>query len=168
MVRSILRNCLSRWSVVCVAPFILAGVVATPVLATGPIRVDGVPTDSFVLPAGDGCAFELLFENTKGAQDLLIWEHADGSVVIRIVGPYFARLTNTASGESIEVSLTGPAHIEIDGEFTLLTTGRWVFAPPGGDHGVWLVSGLSDASNGASAGLDSLRGHAIDVCAALS
>lgn len=144
---------------------ILAALMATPALATGPIRVEGTLTESYMPP---GCEFPLLVENPKGTQDLLIWEYADGSVVIRIVGPWFVRLTNLDSGESLDVSLAGPAHIEIDDSVTFLTTGRWLVNPSGGEDGVWIVSGLSDISNGAVAGLDNLRGHAIDVCAALS
>jgi hypothetical protein len=160
-----IRDRLRRRVTAAGASVVLAALMAAPALATGPIRIEGELSESYMPP---GCDFPLLVENPKGTQDVLVWEYPDGSVVIRIVGPWFVRLTNLDSGESMNVSLAGPAHIEIDDEFTFLTTGRWLFHPAGGEDGVWIVSGLADTSDGAAAGLDNLRGHAIDVCAALS
>ena len=166
MITTMVRRRLGRWTAACIAPFILATLIATPVLAAGPVRVEGELSPSFLLPAGEYCTFDLLLENTHGAQDVLIWE-SDTRIVVRIVGQFFARLTNLESGESIDLSTSGPAHIEIADEFTFHTTGRWVFFPAGGEDGVWIVSGRTDSSLGGASGLESLRGHAIDVCAAL-
>jgi hypothetical protein len=166
MINTMVRRRLGRWSAACAAPFILAMLIAAPVLAAGPERVEGELSPSFLLPAGEYCDFDLLIENPNGAQDVLIWE-SDTRIVVRAVGQFFARLTNLDSGESIDISASGPAHIEIDDEFTFFTTGRWVFFPVGGDDGVWIVSGRTDSSVSSASGLESLRGHAIDVCAAL-
>jgi hypothetical protein len=147
---------------------VLAACLAPPLVAAGPIRIEGEPAEDHLLPGGTFCEFDVLVENPKGVQDTIVWERPDGSLEIRFVGPFFARITNVESGAHLYVSLAGPGFIQIGETFTFLTAGRWLLHPAGGGEGVWIVSGRTDSTDGAAAGLDSLRGRAIDVCAALS
>jgi len=157
-----------RASIAIPLALVLAACLAPPLVAAGVDRIEGDSAEDHLLPGGTFCAFDVLVENPKGVQDTLVWERPDGAVVVRFVGPFFVRLTNLASGASLYVSLAGPGFIEVGESFTFLTAGRWLLHPAGGGDGVWIVSGRTDSTDGAAAGLDSLQGRAIDVCAALA
>ena len=97
----------------------------------------------------------------------------NGDIVQRITGNYVTSVTNTSTGKSITVNISGPARITIhpDGSATLEATGRWflgeiVNAP----FTVFISSGrvvISIAPDGTPT-LVSQSGKVEDLCALLS
>ena len=138
---------------------------AAPVAAGGPVRI---PTDlfNFTLPGGVFCDFDLEVDNFRGTQTVMLYETPDGSFVTLVVGPVLVALTNLDTGATIEASISGPLRVVEGDETTVAGTGRWLLFRP--FEGVWLTSGWWDGIDGAASGLATLRGTAVDVCAALA
>ena len=99
----------------------------------------------------------------------------NGDIVQLATGAFVSRLTNTSTGKSITVTISGPGRFTIhtDGSATLEAWGRWNFffidAVNAGTKAI-INSGrivLSIAPDGTQT-LVSQSGHEEDVCALLS
>ena len=103
---------------------VVAFVLAAPAVADPPAR-DPVPSTPLAFPAGTVCPFPVLGEVTFNKQTQMTF--SDGRVLI--VGPFKARITNEATGESVERNAPGPIRIEQnpDGTWHVIGTGTTLF-----------------------------------------
>ena len=103
---------------------VVAFVLAAPAVADPPAR-DPVPSTPLAFPAGSVCPFPVLGEVTFNKQTQMTF--SDGRVLI--VGPFKARITNEATGESVERNAPGPIRIEQnpDGTWHVIGTGTTEF-----------------------------------------
>jgi hypothetical protein len=80
------------------------------------------------------------------------------------------RVTNVATGESLDLNISGPGRILEDGE-TMILMGRWLNFVP--DLGVvWLTTGRvvveRDPKTGNILSFISIQGQVEDICATLA
>jgi hypothetical protein len=144
------------------------GAALTTVLGVGaataaqPIR-EPVIYEDFV--AENVCDFPVLIEIVANKQYVTVFPDR-----LVFTGKLFARLTNTVTGESLDLNISGPGFVSTAGE-SLRGRGLLIlFEEDAGGPGLRLVSGKVDiirAEDGFIANL-SVRGHSVDVCAALA
>lgn len=154
-----------------------------PALDANPPRISAIgkptrsplpPAEDFEAPAGLWCSFGVFVHDIVNNQVLKTFPpEPNGDIVQLITGNYVTRLTNTSTGKSIRVNISGPARITThpDGSTTLEATGRWflgeiVNAP----FTVFISSGrvvISIAPDGTPT-LVSQSGKVEDLCALLS
>jgi hypothetical protein len=97
----------------------------------------------------------------------------NGDIVQLATGAFVQRMTNTSTGKSITVNMSGPGRFTIhpDGSTTLEASGRWFFGLiENAPLNAFISSGrvvISLAPDG-TATLVSQSGHVEDVCAVLS
>jgi hypothetical protein len=159
----------------------LGGNAAVPApMVIGQAR--GKPTRSpllagpFELPAGLVCSFGVFGEVIVNNQVVKTFPpEPNGDIVQLATGAFVQRLTNTSTGKSITVNISGPGRFTIhsDGSATLVESGRWlnifVDVENAGTKAI-ITSGrlvLSFAPDGTQT-LVSQSGHEEDVCALLS
>ncbi len=140
-----------------------------------PIRSPAV-AGPFEVPAGAVCSFGVSGEVPVNKQVVKTFPpEPNGDVVQLATGAFVSRLTNTSTGKSITVNISGPGRFTIhpDGSATLEAWGRWNFfffdAVNAGTKAI-INSGrivLSIASDGTQT-LVSQSGHEEDVCTLLS
>jgi hypothetical protein len=111
------------------------------------------------------CPFPVLVEAT--AQKEFITFFADGRV--QVTGKFFVRLTNTSTGQSLDLNISGPAILApVERYF-----GRSIillFPTDASGPGLVLTTGRTDiirAEDGSIVQFDP-RGRTVDVCAALA
>jgi hypothetical protein len=133
-----------------------------------------LPAGPFEAPAGLFCSFGVLSEPVVNNQVLKTFPpEPNGDIVQIATGAFVARLTNTSTGKSITVNISGPGRFTIhpDGSVTLEASGRWFFAAiENAPFSAFISSGhavLSIGSDG-TVTLVSQSGHVEDVCALLS
>lgn len=108
------------------------------------------------------------------AQDQYAITFANGEQLV--TGLLFVQLTNLDNGSSIEINISGPAHITTtsDGSMTVLLLGRSAFFDlgPDGPSGLFVTSGpveLTYSQTGAVTGSVQFAPAAnVDLCAALA
>jgi hypothetical protein len=158
------------------APGGKAAVLAPKVIgqARGKPTRSPLPAGPFEAPAGLFCSFGVLSEPVVNKQVVKTFPpEPNGDIVQIATGAFVARLTNTSTGKSITVNISGPGRVTIhpDGSVTLEATGRWFFAAiENAPFSAFISSGhavLSIASDG-TVTLVSQSGHVEDVCALLS
>jgi len=156
-----------------------------PALGANPpgISAIGKPTRSplpssepFEVPAGLVCSFGVFVETIVNNQVVKTFPaEPNGDIVQLATGAFVTRLTNTTTGKSITVNVSGPGRFTIhpDGSATLEAWGRWNFffidAVNAGTKAI-INSGLivlSIAPDGTQT-LVSQSGHEEDVCVLLS
>ena len=139
-----------------------------------PTRSPLPPAEDFEAPAGLWCSFGVFVHDIVNNQVVKTFPpEPNGDIVQLITGNYVTSVTNTSTGKSITVNISGPARITIhpDGSVTLEARGRWflgeiVNAP----FTVFISSGrvvISIAPDGLPT-LVSQRGKVEDLCALLS
>jgi hypothetical protein len=143
---------------------------------------NGKPTRSpfvaepFELPAGEICSFGVLSEPIVNKQVVTTFPpEPNGDVVQLATGAFVLRLTNTSTGKSITVNISGPGRFTAhpDGSATLEAFGRWYWLfvdVTNAGTKAFILAGhlvLSFAPDG-FATLVSQSGHEEDVCALLS
>ena len=153
-----------------------------PALGANPSRISasGKPTRSplpagdFEAPAGLLCSFGVLSEPVVNNQVVKTFPpEPNGDIVQLATGAFVTRLTNTSTGKSITVNISGPGRFTIhpDGSATLEASGRWFFAMiENAPFSAFISSGhavLSLGSEG-TVTLVSQSGRVEDVCALLS
>jgi hypothetical protein len=133
-----------------------------------------LPAGPFEAPAGLFCSFGVLSEPVVNNQVVKTFPpEPNGDIVQLATGAFVARLTNTSTGKSITVNISGPGRITIhpDGSVIIEASGRWFFAAiENAPFSAFISSGravLSIAPDG-TATLVSQSGHVEDVCALLS
>ena len=133
-----------------------------------------LPAGDFEAPAGLFCSFGVLSEPVVNNQVVKTFPpEPNGDIVQLATGNFVTRLTNTSTGKSITVNISGPGHFTIhpDGSTTLEASGRWFFAViENAPLSAFISSGrvvISFAPDG-TATLVSQSGHVEDVCALLS
>jgi len=133
-----------------------------------------LPAEPFEAPAGLFCSFGVLSEPVVNNQVVKTFPpEPNGDVVQLATGAFVQRLTNTSTGKSITVNISGPGRFTIhpDGSVTLEASGRWFFAVvENAPFSAFINSGhavLSIGTDG-TVTLVSHRGHVEDVCALLS
>jgi hypothetical protein len=112
------------------------------------------------------CQFPVLLEITANKEYVKFF--SDGRLFVN--GKLFARITNLDSGESIDVNISGPAHLTLDSE---RTSGRGIFLlfpEDVGGPGLVLTTGRVDVIRGEDGFITdlSVKGTTFDVCAALA
>jgi hypothetical protein len=154
---------------------------ASPALARGP-EWQFQPKSPRILPAAL-CGFEIRVTFPVNREFRKTLKASDGSVITLSTGSVSESLTNLETGKTITENVSGPSKTIFfpDGSFTAVEHGRnELTLPPAwaARFGLPIVSvtvGLRSASG--TFGPDgtvtsvtslSLRGHAIDMCAALS
>jgi hypothetical protein len=112
------------------------------------------PTGPFDLPAGARCDFQVHSEPiVDEVRTRVLATYPDGSTKREAyVGDLVVRLTNTATGASVDVDLSGSALVEYQPGATLTTNSTWYAVGPamfgfregGGDHprGLWVFDGV--------------------------
>jgi hypothetical protein len=153
-----------------------AAVLAPKVIgqARGKPTRSPLPAGPFEAPAGLFCSFGVLSEPVVNNQVVKTFPpEPNGDIVQLATGAFVARLTNTSTGKSITVNISGPGRFTIhpDGSATLEASGRWFFAVvENAPFSAFISSGravLSIAPDG-TVTLVSQSGHVEDVCALLS
>jgi hypothetical protein len=153
-----------------------AAVLAPKVLgkARGKPTRSPLPAGPFEAPAGLFCSFGVLSEPVVNKQVLKTFPpEPNGDIVQLATGAFVARLTNTSTGKSITVNISGPGRFTIhpDGSVTLEASGRWFFAAiENAPVSAFINSGhvvLRIGTDG-TVTLVSRSGHVEDVCALLS
>lgn len=159
-----------RAPVFVLAVLLVAALAPGAASATQPVRILLPPTDPVVYSGP--CDFDVLVESTKEKVTLKEWTDEDGSVRITFTGQYQSRVTNLESGASLDLSLSGPGHIRIAPDGSLIEargTGRWGILNLGVEPGLFVASGNFTLSYATLAEfLSSARGHVTDLCAELS
>jgi hypothetical protein len=152
-----------------------------PALEANPrISAIGKPTRSpllagpFEIPAGVVCSFGVFGEDIVNNQVVKTFPPGpNGDIVQLATGNFVLRLTNTSTGKSITVNISGPGRFTIhaDGSTTLEAWGRWFLALiENAPFTAFISSGrvvISFAPDG-TATVVSQSGHVEDVCALLS
>ena len=133
-----------------------------------------LPAGDFEAPAGLFCSFGVFVETIVNNQVVTTFPpEPNGDIVQLATGAFVTRLTNTSTGKSITVNISGPGRFTIhpDGSTTLEASGRWFFALiENAPLNAFISSGrvvLSIAPDG-TATLVSQSGHVEDVCVLLS
>jgi hypothetical protein len=128
----------------------------------------------FEVPPGVACNFGVLGgEPIINNQVLTTFPpEPNGDVVQLATGALVFTLTNTSTGKTITVNISGPGRITIhpDGSTTLEAQGRWFLGFVEGPYTLFISSGrvvISFAPDGTPT-LVSQRGRVEDVCALLS
>jgi hypothetical protein len=121
------------------------------------------PSAPYDQPAGARCDFPIHSEPiVDHVRTKVLATYPDGTTKREAyVGPLEVRITNTASGASVEVDLSGSSVIEYQPGGTLTTNSTWYDAGPalfgfkegGGDHprGLWVFDGLYKVEFGPTA-----------------
>jgi hypothetical protein len=141
-----------------------------------PTRSPLPSSEPFEVPAGLVCSFGVFVETIVNNQVVKTFPpEPNGDIVQLATGAFVTRLTNTTTGKSITVNISGPGRFTIhpDGSATLEAWGRWNFffidAVNAGTKAI-INSGrvvLSIAPDGTQT-LVSQSGHEEDVCVLLS
>ena len=153
-----------------------------PALGANPPRISAIgkptrsplPAGDFEAPAGLFCSFGVLVETIVNNQVLTTFPpKPNGDIVQLATGALVIRLTNTSTGESITVNISGPGRFTIhpDGSVTLEATGRWFLGLiENAPFTAFISSGRVVVSFAPDAPptLVSQSGHVEDVCALLS
>jgi hypothetical protein len=102
----------------------VACTIAPAAAADPPERVP-VPSDPVAFPAGTVCPFPVLLEVTFNKQTQTFF--ANGRLLI--TGPFKTRVTNVATGESVERNAPGAIRVEenADGTWSVVGTGTTLF-----------------------------------------
>lgn len=139
-----------------------------------PTRSPLPPAEDFEAPAGLWCTFGVFLHDIVNNQVVKTFPpKPNGNIVQLITGRYVTSMTNTSTGKSITVNISGPARIttQPDGSATLVATGRWFLADlVNAPARAFISSGrvvVSIAPDGVPT-LVSQRGHLRDICALLS
>jgi hypothetical protein len=161
---------------------VLVLVGAAVLLAPTPASADGgwvpAPSAPFDLPAGARCDFAVHSEPiVDEVRTRVLATYPDGSVKREAyVGDLVVRITNTGTGASVDVDLSGSALVERQPGGTLTTNSVWYVVGPamfgfregGGDHprGLWVFDGLYTVAFDANAfkTVTSYHGAERDVC----
>ena len=141
--------------------FLFAAAAAQPALADKPVREALLPALDYVDTAS--CAFPVSVDFTFDRGYITTFSNGDAI----ITGALKATLTNTVTGESINVSIPGPTKMTVnaDGSMTLMVTGR--IATPLLNGTLTLFSGrLFEPIYGSHD--VTLSGRAVDLCALLA
>ena len=157
------------------APGANAAVLALKVSQAGgkPTR-SPLPAGPFEAPPGLFCSFGVLSEPVVNKQVVKTFPpEPNGDIVQIATGAFVQRLTNTSTGESITVNISGPGRFTIhpDGSVTLEASGRWFFAViENAPLNAFINSGRAVLNIGTdgTVTLVSRSGHVEDVCALLS
>ena len=154
-----------------------------PALEANPPQISaiGKPTRSplpdappFEAPPGLWCSFGVFVEDVVNNQVVKTFPpEPNGDIVQLATGAYVTRVTNTSTGKSITVNISGPGRFTIhpDGSATLEATGRWFLAEIENAPATAFISSgrvvISFAPDGLAT-LVSQSGKVEDICALLS
>jgi hypothetical protein len=133
-----------------------------------------LPAGDFEAPAGLFCSFGVLVETIVNNQVLTTFpQESNGDIVQLATGAFVTRLTNTSTGESITVNISGPGRFTThpDGSATLEFSGRWFLAfLENAPAKAFISSGrvVASAAPGGPVTIVSQSGQVEDVCALLS
>jgi hypothetical protein len=133
-----------------------------------------LPAGPFEAPPGLLCSFGVLSEPVVNNQVIKTFPpEPNGDIVQLATGAFVTRLTNTSTGQSISVNISGPGRFVIhpDGSATLEASGRWFFAAvENAPFSAFINSGHAVLSIGTDGTVTLLshRGHVEDVCGVLS
>jgi hypothetical protein len=155
--------CLRRWALGLAAGVILAVFGASASLGAQPIREPLVIEDE---DFNNLCAFPVRLEITANKEYVKLF--SDGRIFVN--GKLFVRITNLDTGESLDVNVSGPAHITLVSE---RSAGRGIFLlfpQDVGGPGLILTTGRVDVVRGEDGFITNLtvKGTSVDVCAALA
>jgi hypothetical protein len=145
------------------AAALLAVCAAGAALAAQPIREPLVIEDE---DFNNLCPFPVRLEITANKEYVKFF--SDGRILVN--GKLFARITNLNTGESLDVNISGPAHITLVSE-RAAGRGIWLLFPEDvGGPGLILTTGRVDVVRGEDGFITNLtvRGTSVDVCAALA
>jgi hypothetical protein len=150
----------------------MALVFALPTFAAGRPVVSPVPfpPEGILLPGGVFCDFDLFAEATKNTELAKTFPADENGDVLQIVtGQLWVRLTNVATGESVNVNISGPTRnvYRADGTIESIQMGRLVAVAPGG---FFVYSGrvVSTILPDGTTDIHSISGSRTDICAFLS
>jgi hypothetical protein len=155
--------CLRRWALGLAAGVILAVFGASASLGAQSIREPLVIEDE---DFNNLCAFPVRLEITANKEYVKLF--SDGRIFVN--GKLFVRITNLDTGESLDVNVSGPAHITLVSE---RSAGRGIFLlfpQDVGGPGLILTTGRVDVVRGEDGFITNLtvKGTSVDVCAALA
>ena len=152
---------------------------AAPAVAAPPIRIEP-PTETIAFPAGEACAFQLLFEYSGANYHLKEFVDRNGNPVRAIIAGKgsFMTFKNADTGATLSVKAYGfAAHdtYNLDGTITEIVTGhvvQFLFPTdvPAGPSTTLYVGRLVytyDPVTLANLNLQSFTGKSTDICAAL-
>jgi hypothetical protein len=105
--------------------------LAVPAAAQNP-TIQPMPfTDSVFIPAADACGFDVLATPQAGRPN-------KGKVIVFAnmtiySGPVFVTLKNVSTGKTIDVNVSGPAHVSLSGNTVVLAGPSIPLPPPPGN-----------------------------------
>jgi hypothetical protein len=139
-----------------------------------PTRSPLPPAEDFEAPPGLWCSFGVFVHDIVNNQVIKTFPpEPNGDVVQLITGRYVTSVTNTSTGKSITVNISGPGRVTIhpDGSVTLEATGRWFLAEIENAPATAFISSgrvVISIAPGGPPTLVSQSGHVEDICALLS
>jgi hypothetical protein len=145
--------------------------VVTHVAAVPPSREKVELPVGSIIPVTGICPFDIEVLVLTSGETMTTFLDQGGNVVMQLItGPLKVRVTNVATGESLDLNISGPGRILEDGERMILM-GRWLNFVP--DLGVvWLTTGRVgveiDPETGFIVSFISIQGQVEDICAALA
>ena len=161
------------------APDGSAAVLAPMVIgqARGKPTRSPLSAEPFEFAPGEICSFGVLDEPIVNRQVVKTFPpDRNGDIVQLATGAFVIRLTNTSTGKSITVNISGPGRFTIhpDGSVTLVASGRWSLIFFAGDLGPAAKAVINagrvviNIAPDGSLTLVSQRGHEQDIGALLS
>ena len=150
-------------SIVVLVAALVTVVAAGTTLAAAPVKEPIVIEDE---DFDNLCSFPVRIAITANKEYVKFF--SDGRILVN--GKLFARITNLDTGQSIDVNISGPAHIT---PFSERSMGRGIlllFPQDATGPGLLLLTGRLDIVRGEDGFITSYdnRGTSVDVCAALA
>jgi len=149
--------------------------IVGPTFASKPDKAP-LPPGTYVVPAGQMCSFEVLWQPLTNKEKIMTFYDRNGNVVRRWVsGQSTTRLTNTATGKSLDLNTSGPGPATFENGF-LVIGGRGnglvgLYAGDAGGPGLWATKGpwqlVIDPATGQILQSDLPRNRT-DMCAVLA
>ena len=152
-----------RRSIVVFAAALLTLLAASTTLAAPPVKEPLVIEDA---DFDNLCAFPVRIEITANKEYVKFF--SDGRLLVN--GKLFARITNLETDESMDVNISGPAHITLTTERTMGRGILLLFPQDATGPGLLLLTGRVDIIRGEDGFITNydIRGTSVNVCAALA
>jgi hypothetical protein len=152
-----------RRSIVVFLAALLTVFAASSTLAAPPVKEPLVIEDA---DFDNLCAFPVRIEITANKEYVKFF--SDGRILVN--GKLFARITNLDTDQSMDVNISGPAHITLATERTMGRGILLLFPEDATGPGLLLLTGRVDVVRGEDGFITNytVRGTSVNVCAALA
>ena len=135
-------------------------ITASAAFASKPTRQDFSGTGTFTID--EACSFPVLVSYSSHEHGTTFYDESGEVRFVATEGSLFVTLTNTETGTSAKVNISGPGRVYRDGSGVF--RGSTLTGPPSG--GLFLVHGRISTDD--SGDTVSQTGHTTDICAILA